>query len=46
MFICGSGVPYTQAWSLLLVGPFLDKLVSADWVFKYHFHRGEPPFPF
>ncbi|KAL4443256.1 hypothetical protein ABPG75_010993 [Micractinium tetrahymenae] len=24
-----------QAWSLLLVGPFLDKLVSSDWVFTY-----------
>ncbi|KAL4418890.1 hypothetical protein ABPG77_002633 [Micractinium sp. CCAP 211/92] len=24
-----------QAWTLLLVGPFLDKLVSSDWVFKY-----------
>ncbi|PSC69736.1 UDP-galactose transporter 2 [Micractinium conductrix] len=26
-----------QAWTLLLVGPFIDKLVSADWVFAYRF---------
>eukprot|EP00887_Chlorella_sp_A99_P001053 scaffold14.g1053.t1 len=26
-----------QAWSLLLVGPFIDKLVSSEWVFNYHF---------
>lgn len=25
-----------QAWTLLLVGPFLDKLVSKDWVFTYN----------
>lgn len=26
-----------QAWSLLFVGPFIDKLVTDDWVFQYHF---------
>lgn len=26
-----------QAWSLLFVGPFIDKLVSSEWVFNYHF---------
>lgn len=35
--------PHHQAWSLLLVGPFLDKLASADWVFSYSFTGGGQP---
>ncbi|KAI7840628.1 hypothetical protein COHA_005650 [Chlorella ohadii] len=29
-----------QAWTLLLVGPFIDKLASSDWVFNYTFTQG------
>ena len=29
-----------QAWSLLLVGPFIDKLASNEWVYSYSFTRG------
>lgn len=29
-----------QAWTLLLVGPFIDKLASNDWVFNYTFTQG------
>ena len=36
----GATPPLPQAWSLLLVGPFLDKLVTADWVFSYTFTAG------
>ena len=27
----------TQAWSLLLVGPFLDRYVVHQWVFQYDY---------
>lgn len=27
-----------QGWSLLLLGPFLDRYVSSDWVFNYEFN--------
>lgn len=38
-------MPFTcpQAWTLLLVGPFIDKLASSDWVFNYTFTQGAPP---
>lgn len=29
-----------QAWSLIITGPFIDKIVSSDWVFNYHFSQG------
>jgi hypothetical protein len=29
-----------QAWTLLAVGPIIDKVVSADWVFAYDFTSG------
>lgn len=31
---------FPQAWTLLLVGPFIDKLASNDWVFSYTFTQG------
>jgi solute carrier family 35 protein E3 len=30
-----------QAWTLMLVGPFIDKLVSQSWVFNYQWTSGE-----
>lgn len=29
-----------QAWTLLLVGPFIDKMVSGEWVMRYSFSTG------
>ena len=29
-----------QAWTLLLVGPFIDKVVSLEWVFSYAWTTG------
>lgn len=26
----------TQGWSLMLIGPFLDRYVAQDWVFRYN----------
>ena len=29
--------PIVQAWSLLLIGPFLDRYVVHEWVFQYDY---------
>ena len=30
-----------QAWTLIAIGPLLDKMVTADWVFNYSFTTGK-----